>query len=521
MITRNLVATGGRALLRSRLISPPGPRALVRVLNEVRRGGTNPFTLLAVAAARWPHRVAIIDDEGSISYAQLRTRTEAVADELYRRGVGPGKAVAIWCRNGHGFVEAFFAVALVGADAVFLNTDFSKDSLAVALSTHQIRTVVCDNEFLDRVHGADDAITVIDPASVDAHQPDQRPTVAASGRIVVLTSGTTGQPKGVPRKPTIGSVLGIGADFLDRTGLRMGSRNAVPVPMFHGLGLGMSILTMALGGTILTRRRFNAEEMLVQASQYRADAIIAVPVILARILDLPEAVRARHPLRSLRVVLSSGARLDPTLAQRFMDAYGDVVYNGYGTSEVGIGALATPADLREEPETVGRPVIGCPVRILDENDRPAGPHITGRVFVGGDLTFDSYTGGGSKAVVENMTSTDDTGYFDEAGRLFIVGRQDDMIVSGGENVYPHAVENALAEHPDIADNAVIGVPDEHYGERLAAFIIARPDSNIDEAALREYLKDKVSRFEQPRDIAFVEKIPRSPQGKVLQNELPT
>jgi acyl-CoA synthetase (AMP-forming)/AMP-acid ligase II len=204
-----------------------------------------------------------------------------------------------------------------------------------------------------------------------------------------------------------------------------------------------------------------------------------------------------------------------------MGAYGDILYNGYGSTEVGIGALATPSDLREAPETVGRPVAGCPVRIFDDNDRPVGPHVTGRIFVGGDLTFEGYTGGDSKAVVDSMLSTGDMGYFDESGRLYIVGREDDMIVSGGENVYPRAVENALAEHPDVADNAVVGVPDEWFGQRLGAFIVPRPDSDISETAVREYLQDKVSRFEQPRDIFIVEGIPRNPAGKVLRNELPT
>jgi acyl-CoA synthetase (AMP-forming)/AMP-acid ligase II len=519
--TASVATTAGRALLRSGLLRPPGPRALFRTIREVGRGGTNPATLLAVAAARWPDRAAVIDDNGATRYCELQSRTESLASELYRDGVGPGQAVGILCRNGPHFVEALFAAALVGADVVLLNTDFRTDALAATLSAHRIATVVCDNEFADRLQSGRDAVTVVDPATADTHDHDSRPKVAAAGRIVVLTSGTTGKPKGVPRKPTIGSAaLGIGASILDRTGLRMGSRIAVAVPMFHGLGLGMLILTMALGGTILTRRRFDAEAALVQASQCRADALTAVPVVLARILDLPEAVRARNPLR-LRVVISSGARLDPSLARRFMDTYGDIIYNGYGSSEVGIGALATPADLREAPETVGRPVAGCPVRIFDGNDRPVGPHVTGRVFVGGDLTFDTYIGGGTKDVVGNMTSTGDMGYFDEAGRLFIVGREDDMIVSGGENVYPRGVENALAEHPDVADNAVIGVPDADYGQRLVAFVVPQSGIEIDTATIRDYLKDRVSRFEQPRDITVVAKISRNPAGKILRNELPT
>ena len=246
----------------------------------------------------------------------------------------------------------------------------------------------------------------------------------------------------------------------------------MPVPMFHAFGFGMVLLTVILGGTLMTRRRFDAEATLAQASLHRADVLAAVPVMLARILDLPDEVRARNPVPSLRVVITAAARLDPSLAQRFMDAYGEILYNGYGSSEVAIGSLATPADLRETPETVGRPVAGCPVEILDENDSPVGPHVTGRVFVGGGLTFDGYTGGGGKDVVAKMTDTGDMGYFDEAGRLFIVGREDDMIVSGGENVYPRAVENALGEHPDLADHAVIGVADEDFGQRLVAFVVA-------------------------------------------------
>jgi acyl-CoA synthetase (AMP-forming)/AMP-acid ligase II len=519
VITASVLTTAGRAVLRSRLLTPMGPQTLYGILREATRGRTNLFTLLAVTSARWPDRAAMVDDDGSITYRELLSRSEALGGELSRLGIGPGHAVGILCRNGRGFVEAAFGAAMAGADVVLLNTDLHTDALAGTVSAHRIKTVICDGELSDRVRAADDSVTVIDPGAADAPRGSRRPTVAAAGRIVLLTSGTTGRPKGVPRKPDIVSAVGVGASILDRTGLRIGSRIAVAVPMFHGLGFGMLILAMALGGTALTRRRFDAEATLTQAAEHRADALTAVPVMLARILDLPDDVRTQHPLPSLRVVVSSGARLDPTLARRFMDAYGDVIYNGYGSSEVGIGSLATPADLREAPETVGRPVAGCTVRILDEHGKPVGPHVTGRIFVGGELTFDAYTGGETKDVVANMTSTGDMGYFDDAGRLYIVGREDDMIVSGGENVYPRAVENALAEHPDVADNAVIGVPDEDYGERLAAFVVPRPGAGLDATELRNYLKDKVSRYEQPRDIEIVTEIPRNPAGKVQRKDL--
>ena len=515
-------AVAGRAMLRSRILSVPGPAATLRLLREAVRGGTNPFTLLAVSAARWPNRAAVIDDDGVISYREVQSKTEALAGELHRRGVEPGDAVGVLCRNGRGFVEALFAAALVGADVVLVNTEFRTDALAAALSAHEITTVVCDEEFNERVHAADESISLLDPAVVWTQPDTARPHVAPAGRIILLTSGTTGKPKGVPRAPRVNSgVVGIGLTILDRTQLHAGSRMAVAVPMFHGLGLGMTILAVGLGGTILTHRRFDPEAVLAQASLHRADALTAVPIMLSRILELPDTVRARNPLPELQVVLSSGDRLDPNVAQRFMDAYGDVLYNGYGSTEVGIGALATPAELRAFPETVGRPSAGCRVRILDEHGAPVGPDVTGRVFVGGELTFEGYTSGAAKDVVDNMTSTGDMGYFDSSGRLFIVGREDDMIVSGGENVYPRAVENALSEHPDIIDTAVIGVPDEKFGQRLAVFVVARPDSEIDETAVREYLKPRVSRFEQPRDVHIVDSIPRNPAGKVVRHELPT
>ncbi|OBF69276.1 acyl-CoA synthetase [Mycobacterium sp. 852002-51971_SCH5477799-a] len=521
MTTDRVVTTAARALLHSGLLNPPAPLAGFRLLREARRGGTNPYTLLAVTTARWPDRTAIVDDDGALSYRQLQQMTESLARQLSTEGVAPGQAVGVMCRNGRRFVAGVFAAALLGADVVPMSTEFRSDALAAAVQAHRISTVVVDDdEFAERVRTADESVVTVDPANVGSDEGAPRPDVAAPGRIVLLTSGTTGKPKGVPRTPQLRSAVGVWVTILDRTRLRTGSRISVAMPMFHGLGLGMLMLTFALGGTVLTRREFDAEAALAQASLHRADAFTAVPVVLARILDLPEQVRARNPLPYLRTVISSGDRLDPSLGQRFMDAYGDILYNGYGSTEVGIGALATPADLREAPETVGRPVVGCPVRILNKNDKPVGPRVTGRIFVGGELTSEGYTDGAAKAVVDGMTSTGDMGYLDNAGRLFIVGREDDMIISGGENVYPRAVENALAEHPAIADSVVIGVPDERFGQRLAAFVVAQSGGQIDVAELREHLKSRVSRFEQPRDINIVDSIPRNPTGKVLRKELP-
>lgn len=518
-MTDGVVGTAARAVLFSGLLGPPGPSAAVRLVRELVRSGTNLYTLLAISAARWPDRTAIIDDDGALSYREVQSITEALADELRRAGVGPGHAVGVMCRNGRDFVASVFATALVGADVVLVNTEFRSDALGGSLSSHSIQTMFCDKEFADQIHETGQQIQLFDPQEFPAQAAVARPKVAPAGRMILLTSGTTGVPKGVPRTPKVSSGLGVGVTILERTRLQVGSRVGLAVPMFHGLGFGILMLTVGLGGTVLTHRRFDAETTLAQASLQRADALSVVPIMLSRILDLPQRVRARNPLPSLRVVISSGDRLDPSLARRFMDAYGDVLYNLYGSTEVGIGSLATPVELRRSPETVGRPVAGCPVRIYDRRGRPVGRRVTGRIFVGGAMGSDGYTGGGSKAVIDGMVSTGDMGYLDDAGRLYIVGREDDMILSGGENVYPRALENALATHPDIAENAVVGVPDEQFGYRLAAYVVLKADRAVDVPALREFLKGKVSRFEQPRDIHIVESIPRNPAGKVIRREL--
>lgn len=513
-----VVSTAARAVLSSGLLSPSSPAAALRLARELYRGGMNLHTLLAVAAARWPDRTAVVDDDGALSYRQLQSMTESIAHELCDARVGVGQAMGVMCRNGRNFIAATFAASMVGTDVVLVNTEFRTTALAAALQAHEIRIVLCDKEFFHQIHETGQSVTVIDPQAV-AIRNVRRPKVSASGRIVLLTSGTTGVPKGVPRSPKVSSGLGVGVTILERTRLRVGTRMGLATPMFHGLGFGMLMLTVSLGGTVLTRRRFDAEATLAQASLHRADALSVVPIMLARMLDLPQRVRARNPLPCLRVVISSGDRLDPSLARRFMDAYGEVLYNLYGSTEVGIGSLATPADLRSAPETVGKPVAGCPVRIFDRHGRPVGPRVTGRVCIGGELGSDGYTGGGTTAVVAGMACTGDMGYLDESGRLYIVGREDDMIISGGENVYPRALENALAAHPDIAENAVVGVSDEQFGKRLAAFVVSQPDRDLDADAIRVYLTGKVSRFEQPRDIHIVSSIPRNPAGKVLRKEL--
>jgi acyl-CoA synthetase (AMP-forming)/AMP-acid ligase II len=234
---------------------------------------------------------------------------------------------------------------------------------------------------------------------------------------------------------------------------------------------------------------------------------------------LPAEERARFDTSSLRAVGSAAAPLAPHVATAFMDAFGDVLFNLYGSTEVGFASLAGPADLRAAPGTVGRPPRGTTTKVLDDDGRELPSGVTGRVFVGSGLVFDGYTAGGSREIVDGLMSIGDVGHMDAAGRLFVDGRDDDMILSGGENVYPQEVEDLLAGHPQLADAAVIGVEDPDFGQRLRAFVVGQGGETVTEAVLVDYLRERLARYKLPREIVFLDEIPRNPTGKVLKRRL--
>lgn len=519
MIDWSIAATSLSAAFSSRfpLITPCQIHRLISDLREPI--GANPSALLRITAARWPDRTAIIDDAGALTYRALLVGAQDLAAHLrHEFHIQPGSAVAVMCRNGRGFVRAIFGACLAGADVVLLNTDFTGTALASSLESHSVDVVLADEEFTSILREAKPTLRIIDPTA-DAAPNRKIPPSQREVNLVVLTSGTTGVPKGVPRRPTPGQVLGVTASVLQRTKLRTGDMVLIAVPFFHSFGLGALTISILLGATVITRRKFDAETALALASLHQARAVMLVPIMLARILDLPEQILAHNPVPLLQVVMSGGSSLEPSLATRALSVFGPVLFNGYGSSEVGIGAIATPKDLLRSPGTVGKPVAGSPMRVLDEHDRSASPGVVGRIFVGGKLAFRGYTGGASKPVVAGLTATGDRGYVDEFGCLHIIGREDDMIVSGGENVYPQSLENAIAAHPDVLDTAAIGVPDREYGQRLAAFVVVREDCILTDSKLRDYLRHAVARFEQPRDIWFINEIPRNPTGKALKKQL--
>ncbi|WP_249124492.1 AMP-binding protein [Saccharopolyspora erythraea] len=514
-------------LARQGVVRPMRPDKLLRILRAWLRWGVTPPLAYAVGAIRHPDRPAVIDERGAISYAEVSLRTTRLANALRERGIGDSSRVGILCRNHHGAIETIVACGKLGTDVVLLNTGLSTSQLAAVLAEQQVDLLVLDAEYdrhLPELPADLDVVLAWTEGStrhstvehlIATSQVKALPRRPRHARMIVLTSGTTGTPKGARRPDPPG--IGPAATVMSRIPLRSGERMLVCAPVFHTWGLAAFQLGAVLGATLVLPRRFEPGHALSVAQRYQCTSMFAVPVMLQRILDLPAEERVRP--ESLRVVASSGSAMPADLATRFQRAFGPVLYNLYGSTEVSWVSIATPSELRAAPSTAGRPPRGTTVRILDENGKPARTGATGRIFAGNDMLFEGYTSGGRKEVVDGLMSTGDLGRIDSSGRLFVVGREDDMIISGGENVYPKETEDAIAALPEVREVAVVGVEDSEFGQRLAAFVVLQDDTRLDGDELRERIRGSLSRFAMPRDVVFLGELPRNATGKVVPREL--
>ena len=511
------------------IIRPTRPDRLVRIALTLHRWGPTPAAGYTAAAIRFPDEIAIIDELGTLTFEDVHKRTNALANAFREQGIGPGDGVAILCRNHRGFIDATVACSKVGANALYLNTQFAAPQVTDVVKREKPAAIVFDEEFTEMVAEAgkrrkrfiawfdgpdkpdcpilEDLIAEGDDSDLDA--PGEM------GRVVILTSGTTGTPKGASRKQP--ESLEPAAALFSKIPLRTREHWMVAAPMFHSWGFAHFTLGMSLAATLVLRRKFDPEMTLSDTAQHEATVLAVVPVMLQRILDLGEEVIGKYDLSALRCVDVSGSALPGELATRVMDALGDKLYNLYGSTEVAWATIATPQDLRAAPGTAGRPPRGTIVKLYDEDGKEVPRGETGRIFVGNDMLFEGYTGGGNKDVIDGLMSTGDVGHFDDGGRLFVDGRDDEMIVSGGENVFPREVEDLLSDHPKIDEAAVVGVDDDDWGQRLAAFVVAKDGLGEDE--VKKYVKENLAKYKVPRDVEFLDELPRNATGKVVKKDL--
>ncbi|MGI8493494.1 MAG: AMP-binding protein [Acidimicrobiales bacterium] len=501
-------------------IIPERPDRLARAALAALPWGATLAGGVAAASARYPLAVAVKDDLGEVSYASLWMSSGALARGLHDRGIGTGSVVGILARNHRGFVRSLVAASRLGADIVYLNTGFAGPQLASVSEREGVTAILHDDEFTDLVADckANCRISETEMSEMAANwslwlQAPPR----HQGATVILTSGTTGTPKGARREGVKGAST-AGAVF-EAIPFRARDTVVIGAPLFHAWGLSNLAIALTLSCTVTLQRNFDPEATLAAVAEQRADGLVLVPVLLQRLLSLNPAALDASDTSSLRYIASSGSALGASLAGAAMERFGPVLYNVYGSTEVALATIAGPADLQDAPATAGRPLPGIAVRVLEADGQDAPPGVVGRVFVGNPGQFEGYTGGGSKETVDGLMSIGDVGHFDDQGRLFIDGRDDDMIVSGGENVYPAEIEELLVGHPDITDAAVTAVADEEFGQRLRAIVVLRAGATLDESAVKDFVRSNLARYKVPREVVFAESVPRTTTGKLRRGEL--
>lgn len=522
-----LEAKSFRECFRAGMFRIDRPSVLRRGVTGMRRYGSM-GGVLAFTAARYPDRVAVIDERGPVTYAELDARTNALANAWLARGFTAGGGIAILARNHRGYLEASFAAGKVGARIILLNTDFAGPQILDVCTREGVDILVYDEAYADAVAEVEAPLGSYvawtdgapGPDSLDgliaAASHERPPAAGAASKVIILTSGTTGRPKGTER-PDPKSLVPVAALFF-KVPYRSGDVMECCPPMFHSFGYAQMMLCVVLGQTMVVRRTFDPETSLRSMAEHRATTLVAVPVMLRRILDLGPEARAGLDLSRLRFILVTGSQLGADVAERTAEAFGPVLHNLYASTEVAYASIATPDELAREPGSVGSVVAGARVKILDDRGREVPTGTSGRIFVANGVQFSGYTGGGTKEVVDGMMSSGDVGHFNDDGLLFIDGRDDEMIISGGENLFPGEIEELLLAHPYVVEAAAIGVPDAEFGARLHVFVVPAAPT-LTEQDVKDHVRDNLARYKVPRDVTFLEALPRNPAGKVLKREL--
>ncbi|WP_043661073.1 AMP-binding protein [Nocardia thailandica] len=534
----SVVANGERATLRRRseivrwwvnagLLAPPLTSA--RQLRSLYRWGFNLAGGYAAGAAHSPDQLAVIDDVSTVTFAETDKRSTALAAGMYAVGLRAGDAVGLLAGNHCGMVETMVAAGKLGVDVALLNAGLPARRIEEIVQRHRLSALFVDTtlDHLVRYLHRDLPRFATDDVPLDPGRTriedliglggESFPRPAVPGRHIVLTSGTSGRPKGARRPHAKGFDTLVA--LLSRIPIHVGSTMMIPAPLFHTWGLSALQLSTAVRATVVLTQGFDAEDCLRRVAEHGVHTLIVVPTMVQRMVDLPAEVRARYDLSSLRHVVSCGAPLAAVTVDRFLDGYGEILYNLYGSTEVSWATVAGPEDLRAAPTTAGRPPLGTRIAVLDAEHRPVPVGVVGRIFVANHMLFDGYVSDAPPTEADGMLDTGDLGYLDAEGRLFVAGRDDEMIISGGENVFPRPVEEALAHLPQVSEVAVVGVPDREFGQRLAAFLVKNQDSGLDPQMVRDYVRNRLSRFSVPRDVTFVAELPRGETGKILKRVL--
>ena len=477
-------------------------------------------------------KVAIHDRNGSETWRELDRRANKVAHSLTKAGVKPGDRIALLLRNGREMAEAALGAQKIGVVCCPLNTWAKPKELKVTLEQadpkiliydklHSEQVEKCDTAGIELFHVGDEGEEVKGSKEFEgwiANSSDKAPGPFTRDRgtpkVVIHTSGTTGKPKGAQRDASAAG-LGVLANLISVVPYRRDDIVYCPAPLFHSFGLATFTFATGLGATMVMPQQFDPEDSLRQIEEYKATAASFVPVMIQRILRLDDDIKKKYDLSSLRIVMASGSAMSPDLRTSAMDLFGDVLYDLYGSTEVGWVTIATPEDMNKHKKTVGKPVPGIDIAVFSKEGEKLPNNEVGELFIKSNLLFEGYTSGEAKDERDGYMSIGDLGRIDDDGYLFIEGRADDMVVIGGENVYPIEVEEVIESMSGVDEAAVLGVSDEEYGEVLAAFVVG----SISEDQVISNCKEELASYKVPKRVEVLDELPRTSTGKVLKREL--
>lgn len=449
-----------------------------------------------------PHKLAVLENGRAVSYAELDRLADSIAAGLVSRGVQPGDRVAARLPNSIEYVALIHAVARVGAILVPLNTRLTEAEVAYQIELTEPKIEIRDWRLGDWEIAS--SLLPFFPSPLP-------PFTLTSPQSIIFTSGTTGQPKGAVL--TFDNHLSSANASAYRIGIDLNDRWLSCLPLYHVGGLAVVFRSCLYGTAIVLHERFEVDAFHESLERDAVTLTSVVPTMLHRLLRS----RSRPWPESLRLVLLGGAAATPDLLAAAWDA-GVPVAPTYGLTEASSQvATALPGDAQGKPGTVGKPLFGTEVRVVDDEGRELPPGEIGELAVRGPQVMVGYyrnEEATTRTVRDGWLHTGDLGYVDADGDLFLVQRRSDLIVSGGENVYPAEVEAVLRVHPAVADACVVGVPDVEWGQRVAAAVQLQPAATVEEAALLTFCRERLAGYKVPKQMRIVEELPQTASGKI-------
>jgi fatty-acyl-CoA synthase len=529
----------------TRILSRIRPTGVARFLRAARRVKPGPHLAPMFHAHTQPEKECLVDGDRRISWAEMDQLCNQLAHALVARGVQGGDRVALMLPNGVDYLIAQQAMVRIGAVAVQIGYRLKAGEVAYILENAEPRVILVHAQYQDVIAeartpaGSTAPVLVLDGKVIPstglrtgferledatAGQPGDIPpkvTRSDGGGVIVYTSGTTGKPKGATRSWKQTGLEAV-ADMMLQVGMRADDRHLVVCPLYHSAAPAFVAITMSLGGTCVLMNHFDPEAALALIEKERITSTLVVPTMLVRITALPAEVRRRYDTSSLRWVMSGAAPLATETARLFQEQFGPILWNFYGATETGMVTLAGPADHTAHAGTVGRALRGNEVRILGEDGAPLEVGQVGELYARNSMLIGGYhrnPEATQSSMRDGFFSVGDLARIDAEGYYYMESRKHDMVISGGVNIYPREIEEHLHTHPAVLEAAVIGVPDPEWGETLRAYVVLRPGQALSETEVVDFCRSALADYKRPRQVVFLDELPRNPTGKVLKREL--